>query len=106
MNSYDNCQSLDIFLLFLAQKRTLKSDLIDECIRPFKQEGGKVLLLFDNEEKINLQRLDMTFYAPINYFRKLFEYFLCVIFRHILTYILASAARKMVLLKFETIKRD
>ena len=33
------------------------------------------MLLFGIEEKSNLQQVDVTFYALINYFRKLLEFF-------------------------------
>ena len=72
----------------------------------FSNREDAKLLLLSTEEKNNLQRDDMTFYALINYFRKLLEFFWSVTFRHKLKHTLVGVPNKMVLLKFESILRD
>ena len=48
----------------------------------------------------------MTFYTFINYFRKLFEFFCVLTFSYNVKHSLVVIPRKMVLLKFENIRRD
>ena len=58
------------FLLFLVQTKASSYNLVDECILLFKQEGCKVMATW-HRRRNNFCRVDMEFYALINYFKKL-----------------------------------